>query len=161
MKKLLLILVMVSASVFARTYQEVKQSFKTELYYRQVGLMEQAEYFDFIEKYMLEGEKNLRVIGFCMENPDSDLSKEYLAALIGYNVACFHHYIKSDESSQVRFNSYIQRLKDILIKIKGTRELSDLNIAVELKKTEELFSRANAQFYKKLSIRIKFLLLFA
>ncbi len=156
----------IMVSFLSASYNEIEKEFQLALYYKQEGLMEQDEYIKFIRPYMREAKKTLKAVQYCIENFDSQASRRYMMCLLDYNVSCFHNYIRSNPLSLVISDKAKKIAKENLKKctaqllsaikeIKKEAQFETLNIQKELTKTTKLFEKANAKYYKKLSIKFK------
>ncbi len=163
-----IIFFLITTSLFSVSYNETRENFKLELYYCQQGLMMKNEYYGFIEPYIQEAEKTLKVTQYCMEHSDSQASKDYLECLILYNVAWFNEYARSHslafvfaskarKVSKKRLEERMANLLSAIENIKEEAQFKDLDTKEELRKTIQLFQRANAKYYKKLGIKFKLL----
>ena len=161
------ILCLIAIPLFSTSYNKTKKNLKSAFYDIQVGLMGPDEYDMFIGPYIQEAEITLAVTQYYIKNPDSQTSKDYLMCLLDYNVACFHNYVRSNslmitskakEAAKRNLEIQTTKLLSAIEHIKQEAQLKNLNTKEELRKTTQLFQKANAKYYKKLPIKFKLLL---
>lgn len=148
------------------TYENVREKFKADLYYRQGGIMSYEKYNAFIEPYLEEAERSLEVSVYMKDHPKTDAVSAYLYSLLSYNVAQFHRIALSQHPVLRFFRSINAEAHELLEKdrqqllkhiqdIKQEGSLYNLDPEIELNKTSELFYRANLAFYEKSGIGFK------
>lgn len=136
------------------TYEKCRTEFKHSLFERQQGIMEEAECKAFIEPYVQEAERTLRITHYLKEQSVSHWTSRYFNYLLNYNVAYFHAYAKTYSGAQDYLEQAEQELAECIALI-ALREKLKFDVKVELEKTKALFVRLNNQFYKKLGYGIR------
>ena len=160
MKKVLMSLLLLSFSsfVFSRSFDQLRQDFKQQLYQRQEGLMEQRKYEAFIEPFIKEAENKLQIPQYFSKNPNSPGIKDYFDCLLNYNVAWFHDHLTPNLSASNSLKTRGRDLYSIIEQIKNNEQLSNLDVQEEYKKTVALFLKVNKIYCKNLGFKTRSLL---
>lgn len=138
------------------TYEKYRTEFKHSLFERQQGIMEEAEYKAFVEPYVQEAERTLRIAHYLKDQSVSHWTARYFNYLLNYNVAYFHAYAKTYSGAQEYLEQAEKELADCIGLI-ALRERLSIDTKVELEKTKALCARLNHRFYKNLGYGIRFL----
>lgn len=137
------------------SYEKLRTDFKHKMFERQQGIMAEEPYMAFIELYVQEAEKKLLIPQYLMQNPSSKSCGHYFTCLLNYNVAFFHAYARTYPGAKKAVAQYEVELAQSIELIKAEGQLQDVDANNELKKTKELFERANRRFYKKLGVGVR------
>ena len=121
--------------------------------------MKRDKYDIFIERVIQEAEDTLGILKYCREHADLEMCQRYFNCLLGYNIACFQHYIKPTPITRSKYDHFKDKLAGIIEHIKQEGGLADLNLDEELRKTCDLLYHFNVRFYKKLSLTAKCLVM--
>lgn len=160
MKYFYALLMFVTMPIFSISYDQAREQFKSELFRCQQHLMKQDKYYACIEPYLQEAERTLIIPQYCKKNIKLVLLSEYFSCLVAYNVTYFNNYVRPSAYGNHQVEECANRLLQIIEKIKKEEALQDLDAQEELRKTLEIFQKANAAYYKALSFSKKSLISF-
>lgn len=156
-------------------YVDARGSFKKMLCDYQIGLMGRNEYYEFVEPYIQEAEKTLKVLSYCKENFESlnvdGVADWYMSCLANYTYAFFHDYVRSrsrffafflnasvqKKNIKNHFKEMTKNLLDVIERIKKQTHLKDLDTQEEFEKTTKLFQDLAKNYYDTLSTKRKLL----
>lgn len=137
-------------TIESKSYNKIRENFKSQLYYCQQSLISSEDkYKSFIEPYIQEAEKTLQIAKYCKKHPESKLTQKYFNCLISFNVQCFNNYIVSRTDDELSYHS-----KALFGIIKQVNDYGALNIDIneEYQKTSALIHKANIAYYKQLNL---------
>jgi len=145
----------------AATYDQWRQKYKYDLYVSQKGVLTEDEYSEFLEPYLQEAERTLKVAEYCRAHTDSPLIEEYFACLLRYNFACFKKHIATSDAYKKRMKISRDKLLDVMKLMKSEWDLKEFDPVDDCKKVAKIIERANEVFYKNLGVGKKALCFFA
>jgi hypothetical protein len=141
-----------SVACDATPYEDLRNDFKHQLYLRQKGLMSEERYKRFIEVYLQEAEKTLVVPShlrgmYGYDDSFLPIMKEYFDALADYNVDHFLSLVSI--RIQKGANPYRVKLYNVIKKLKVQWQFP-VDPKVEMQQIDDLLTKANQHYYKKL-----------
>lgn len=160
MKIYLSLLVLATAPVFAKTYEEVREDFKETMYTCQENFgMGREEYFAFIEPKLIEAEKEIfaEQFEYVQKNPESKEAQQFLNAMLNYYMVSFNEYACSTDrvrDAKAYYKIKMQQALTALEKTKGS-QADPSNPAMKANWGERFVDNANREYYNKLSIATK------
>ncbi len=142
-------------------YKTVREQFKDTLCALQGGLMSDRDYLQFIEPHLQKAERELSIIKHLQTKPAlNDHDENYMGELAFFNMALFQLYVNPKNlEAKIGYERSKQKLTNAIRSIKESDRVQ-VDVNAEFKKTDNLLTIANKEFYKKLNVKNKALLFF-
>ncbi len=150
-----------TASDVTSAYVLARDRFKERLFMMQGGLMNRTTYLQCIEPHLQKAETELAIPKHLTTKHELNYQDEcYMEELAHCNVALFHSHVNPKSPyAEMGYEKCERNLKSAIRSVKRNDKLT-LDVDTEFIKTAYLLTKANEEFYKKLSLGNKALLWF-
>lgn len=136
------------ATIKRTAYSELRDSFKERLSKKQYSLSK-LEYYEFIELYLQQAEKDLQIIRYLInaQEYNKELFAHYFDRLIFLNGADYLHQMFPDKELWTRFYQInCNKFKNIINEFIKEASFENLDVEREFEATLQLFKDANKSF---------------